>query len=139
MTIADVTVRQHDLKLVLDSTDEQKMSLVKHAAFELTEWQRQVVLQKTVYHTLNKFTHDLSGNFYIAECWVPEDQIDKVIESLQKGCTESGTTVRPLLNVLSTEETPPTYNKTNKFTKVFQTIVDSYGIACYREINPGKN
>lgn len=60
--------------------------LMKNAAYELPEWQRQVHLQKTVYHTLNKFTHDLSGNFHIAECWVPEDQIQKVVQALQKGC-----------------------------------------------------
>lgn len=50
--------------------------------------------------------------------------------------TASGSTVRPLVNVLPTDEVPPTYNKTTKFTKVFQSIVDAYGIACYREINP---
>ncbi|KAE9551407.1 hypothetical protein FO519_005387 [Halicephalobus sp. NKZ332] len=136
LTIADITVRQHDLKLVLESTQEQKLQLMRNAAYELPEWQRQIVLQKTVYHTLNKFTHDLSGNFHIAECWVPEDQIANVTEALQRGCTASGSTVRPLVNVLPTDEVPPTYNKTNKFTKVFQSIVDSYGIACYREINP---
>ena len=34
-------------------------------------------------------------------------------------------------------EQPPTYNKTNKYTRSFQNLVDSYGVASYREINPG--
>lgn len=41
------------------------------------------------------------------------------------------------MKVIETEEPHPTYNRTTKFTSVFQDIVNSYGIASYREINPG--
>lgn len=37
---------------------------------------------------------------------------------------------------MQTFENPPTYNRTNKFTKAFQTLIDSYGVASYREMNP---
>lgn len=42
----------------------------------------------------------------------------------------------PILNRMETFEDPPTYNRTNKFTKGFQALIDSYGIASYREVNP---
>jgi V-type H+-transporting ATPase subunit a len=38
---------------------------------------------------------------------------------------------------METKETPPTYFRLNKFTKGFQALIDAYGVATYREANPG--
>jgi V-type H+-transporting ATPase subunit a len=37
---------------------------------------------------------------------------------------------------VQTKETPPTYFITNKFTRTFNDIVEAYGVAGYREVNP---
>ncbi|XP_076005753.1 V-type proton ATPase 116 kDa subunit a isoform X14 [Genypterus blacodes] len=60
--------------------------------------------------------------------------VNSRIDDLQM--ERSGSTVPSILNRMQTKQTPPTYNKTNKFTSGFQNIVDAYGIGNYREINP---
>jgi V-type H+-transporting ATPase subunit a len=40
------------------------------------------------------------------------------------------------MNPIPANEEPPTYFKTNKYTAAFQNMINSYGIARYREINP---
>ena len=48
------------------------------------------------------------------------------------GNRQVGTVFQPLI----TYEDPPTYFATSKVTSSFQDIVDAYGIAKYREVNP---
>lgn len=43
----------------------------------------------------------------------------------------------PILTAMKTDQTPPTFFRTNKFTSGFQTLVNAYGMANYREVNPG--
>ncbi|KAK6748445.1 hypothetical protein RB195_001209 [Necator americanus] len=133
---SDVRARLSDLNTVLGQTKEHRYRVLQAAANNHNNWLRQVRMQKTVYHHLNLFTFDGIGRFFVAECWVPLVHMDEVKAALTRGAEASGSAVQPVLNVLETPEEPPTYNRTNKFTAVFQGIVDSYGIASYRELNP---
>jgi V-type H+-transporting ATPase subunit a len=44
--------------------------------------------------------------------------------------------MKSILNRMETKEQPPTMHRMNDFLSGFQGIVDAYGIASYREINP---
>ena len=44
----------------------------------------------------------------------------------------------PIINVVETNTNPPTYHRNNKFTQGFQALIEAYGVATYREINPGE-
>lgn len=50
----------------------------------------------------------------------------------------SGSGVESFAQRISCSENPPTLIRTNKFTAGFQNIVDAYGVASYREVNPGE-
>lgn len=50
---------------------------------------------------------------------------------------KSGSGVDSFYNRLATSTPPPTLFPLNSFTTGFQNIVDAYGVASYREVNPG--
>ena len=52
--------------------------------------------------------------------------------------TRSGSAVPCIFNQMRTDEKPPTYFRTSVFTGSFQAIVDAYGVASYREVNPSE-
>ena len=48
----------------------------------------------------------------------------------------AGSQVSSLLHPILADQLP-TYHRLNKFTRAFQVINDAYGVACYKEVNPG--
>nr|CDJ92938.1 ATPase domain containing protein [Haemonchus contortus] len=131
----ETIARIQDLKTVIDSTKNHRFTILENVAKDLPIWLKKVHLQKAIYNTLNLFTVDTNG-FLAAECWIPEKEMDTVHEALCDGLKASGCDVAPILNEIVPQGPPPTYHRTNKFTSVFQSIVDSYGVASYREVNP---
>merc|ERR1719219_1575044 len=72
----------------------------------------------------------------VAECWMPLYDIPQIKEKLKNAAEKCGSTINPILNEITVNEMPPTYNRVNKYTAGFQTLVDSYGANSYREVNP---
>jgi len=106
-------------------------------ARKISHWAKKVQKEKAIAFTLNKFLYDNGRRTLIGEGWCPRDSIDTITHALRKAKERSpGAQIPSIINVIETKETPPTYFKTNKFTKSFQAIVNAYGIPRYREINP---
>jgi len=85
---------------------------------------------------MNMFNIDVTSKALIAECWAPVADLDHIHHSLEEGTRKSGSTVPSIIHQMKTRETPPTFNRTNKFTHGFQAIIDAYGVADYQEVNP---
>ncbi|XP_024220329.1 V-type proton ATPase 116 kDa subunit a isoform X4 [Bombus vosnesenskii] len=131
-----VMTRIEDLNTVLGQTQDHRHRVLVAAAKNIKNWFVKVRKIKAIYHTLNLFNLDVTQKCLIAECWVPVLDIETIQLALRRGTERSGSSVPPILNRMATFEDPPTYNRTNKFTKGFQALVDAYGVASYREMNP---
>uniref|UniRef100_A0A8C1TBN2 V-type proton ATPase subunit a n=1 Tax=Cyprinus carpio TaxID=7962 RepID=A0A8C1TBN2_CYPCA len=121
---------------VLNQTEDHRQRVLQAAAKTVRVWFIKVRKMKAIYHTLNLCNIDVTQKCLIAEIWCPMSDLDSIQFALRRGTEKSGSTVPSILNRMQTQQTPPTYNKTNKFTSGFQSIVDAYGISNYREINP---
>jgi len=131
-----VMTRIEDLNTVLSQTQDHRHRVLVAAAKNIKVWFIKVRKIKAIYHTLNMLNLDVTQKCLISECWCPSRDLEKIQMALRRGTERSGSSVPSILNRMETREMPPTYNKTNKFTQVYQGIVDSYGIASYLEVNP---
>ncbi|CAG9818315.1 unnamed protein product [Phaedon cochleariae] len=131
-----VMTRIEDLNTVLGQTQDHRHRVLVAAAKNIKNWFVKVRKIKAIYHTLNLFNLDVTQKCLIAECWVPVLDLENIQLALRRGTERSGSSVPPILNRMDTPEDPPTYNHTNKFTSAFQALIDAYGMASYREMNP---
>lgn len=131
-----VRTRLEDLNLVLNQTQDHRQRVLVSVAKELQNWSIMVRKMKAIYHALNMFNMDVTKKCLIGECWVPVSDLTIVQNALVDGGRAGGSSIPSFLNVIEALEDPPTFNRTNKFTKGFQNLIDSYGISSYREVNP---
>ncbi|EDV93299.1 V-type proton ATPase 116 kDa subunit a1 [Drosophila grimshawi] len=134
--VKNVRTRLEDLKLVLSQTEDHRSRVLATVSKNLPSWSIMVKKMKAIYHTLNLFNMDVTKKCLIGECWVPTKDLPIVQKALSDGSAAVGSTIPSFINVIDTNEMPPTFNRTNKFTRGFQNLIDSYGIASYRECNP---
>lgn len=131
-----VMTRIEDLNTVLGQTQDHRYRVLVSAAKSIKSWFVKVRKIKAIYHTLNLFNLDVTQKCLIAECWCACSDLDKIQLALCRGTEISGGSVPSILHRMKTNEIPPTFNRTNKFSQGFQNIVDAYGVANYREVNP---
>eukprot|EP00760_Papus_ankaliazontas_P036530 PhM_4_TR8339/c3_g1_i1/m.73329/K02154/ATPeV0A, ATP6N; V-type H+-transporting ATPase subunit a len=131
----EVQAQMSTLEATLGQTRSRRDQLLSRIAAEITDWRRLVVTEKSVYNIMNML--QFKGMTVVAEAWTPQIEFSNVQRAVKDAEQSSGAQVSTLVNIIQTKEKHPTYFKTNKLTECFQGIVDSYGIARYKEVNPG--
>jgi len=133
----DVGDKLDDLNQVYESSKNRQDRVLLNIARQVEGWREKIVSEKAIYNILNCFTYDTGRRCIVGEGWCPSEEIDNIRKVLVDTNRRSAATIPTILHIVPTEEIPPTYYKTNKFTASFQGIVDAYGIARYQEVNPG--
>ncbi|KAM0834459.1 hypothetical protein ACQ4PT_063606 [Festuca glaucescens] len=136
-TIQEVSGKVSELKATVEIGLAHRDSILKNIGSDFEQWNNMLKKEKAIYHTLNMFSIDVTKKCLVAEGWSPVFATSKVQDALHRATTDSNSQVASIFQILSTQESPPTYFQTNKFTSSFQGVVDAYGIAKYQEANPG--
>ncbi|XP_011037174.1 PREDICTED: V-type proton ATPase subunit a3-like [Populus euphratica] len=135
--ISEVSGRLAELRTAIDAGLLQKSKLLKTIGDQFVQWNTLTRKEKSIYHTMNMLSLDVTKKCLVAEGWSPVFATNLIQDALQRAAFDSNSQVGTIFQVLHTSESPPTYFHTNKFTSAFQDIVDAYGVAKYQEANPG--
>ncbi|PNT41522.1 hypothetical protein POPTR_004G160400v4 [Populus trichocarpa] len=135
--ISEVSGRLAELRTAIDAGLLQKSKLLQTIGDQFVQWNTLARKEKSIYHTMNMLSLDVTKKCLVAEGWSPVFATNLIQDALQKAAFDSNSQVGAIFQVLHTSESPPTYFHTNKFTSAFQDIVDAYGVAKYQEANPG--
>ncbi|KAM9795221.1 T cell immune regulator 1, ATPase H+ transporting V0 subunit a3b [Neosynchiropus ocellatus] len=129
-------VRIEDIKSVLSQTEAFLQQLLVRAVDVLPQWKVRVQKCKAVQMVLNLCSPSVTDKCLIAEAWCPVAKLPELQNALREGGRKSGSGVDSFYNRLPSSTPPPTLFPINSFTSGFQNIVDAYGVASYREVNP---
>ncbi|KNC75023.1 hypothetical protein SARC_12444, partial [Sphaeroforma arctica JP610] len=110
-------------------------NLLRDIVPNLEEWHVLTKKSLMTYHTLNKFTTDMSSAL-VGEAWIPVEKLGEVHSALHRVVERKGSGVPAIVKRLQTNQPPPTWVLTNKFTYAYQVIMDAYGVPTYGEQNP---
>ncbi|KAM3867361.1 T cell immune regulator 1, ATPase H+ transporting V0 subunit a3b [Diretmus argenteus] len=128
--------RIEDIKAVLSQTEAFLQQLLLKAVAALPQWKVRVQKCKAVQMVLNLCSPSVTDKCLIAEAWCPVTKLPELQSALREGGRKSGSGVDSFYNRLPCTTPPPTLFPLNSFTAGFQNIVDAYGVASYREVNP---
>ncbi|KAG7235878.1 hypothetical protein INR49_002075, partial [Caranx melampygus] len=145
--LGDVHTRIEDITMVLSKTECYLQQLLCHCESALPQWKVPLLPSlnnimcvgkcKSVHTVLNLCSPSVTDKCLIAEAWCPVRKLLLLQSALIEGTRRSGSVVDSFYNRLPSSSyfsPPPTLFTTNSFTAAFQSIVEAYGVARYREM-----
>lgn len=135
-----------DLKEVISRTETEIVSILRAVAFKqadgtspLLDWQSALQKEREIFTAMCQVYHHLT--YITIEGWVPSENIEQVEATLHDAVAATGLPPAALIvdpdKPLGSSAVPPTYFQTSEVTEATQSIVDTYGVPRYKEVNPG--
>ena len=84
-----VKTRIGDLAVIMNHTESHKRNLLQEISKAVRVWLIKVRKLKGIYSTLNMFSLDATSNCFIAEGWIPTNDIDKISNALLKATVKN--------------------------------------------------
>ncbi|XP_075232276.1 V-type proton ATPase 116 kDa subunit a 4-like [Lycorma delicatula] len=133
----EIALALADLKKIVAEASRQRRSCLELAAKNVLRWEKMIRKAKATFFTMNKFQPDISHKVFIAQFWIPACRMNDLQQVLSKNQVyQRDMLMKPILVKIDTDEIPPTYHDLNKFTQIFQDLLDAYGANTYQEHNP---
>ncbi|GLT30626.1 hypothetical protein SLA2020_054180 [Shorea laevis] len=107
--IMEVSGRILELKTTIDAGLVHRENLLRTIGDQFERWNLKVRKEKSIYHTLNMLSLDVTKKCLVAEGWSPVFASKQIQDALERAARDSNS----------------------------QEIVDAYGVARYQEANPG--
>jgi len=134
--------QKEDIQLVaqtLELTGERLNNSLHFLRNQIVNWKSRLIQEKSLCVVLNKFKKDSSGMLKI-QGWILFKDLQKVQEELEQICGKLGTAnaiISDIPNLSHTaSHTAPTHFSTNKLTRGFLALIETYGVPRYLEYNP---
>lgn len=86
--------------------ERHRDTVLQSIAVNLAAWTTQVKREKGIYHTLNKFSVDVTRKVLVAEAWCPLSAKPRVQQALRSASATSAAGVRPP----SFSSSPPSFS-----------------------------
>jgi V-type H+-transporting ATPase subunit a len=128
-----------DLNQVIKDSGDRMAAKLKVVAARSDVLRRTILIEKSIYLTLNGFSiKSGSERMYTAEAWVPVADLPLVDNALKHASVSAGSQMQCLVTPITNRKLlpVPTHFRSSEFTAGFQGVIDAYGMATYKELNP---
>lgn len=131
--VAQVKKRIEENKYALRETNKDLTRSMTKSKSDVLKWNIQLKQEMAIRVLLNKFKRRGTSHNLRAEGWVPAAKKDEVEAALHRCQPQKQAGI---VEEIHGKGITPTYFELNKFTEIFQVLINTYGVPRNGEFNP---